>query len=1564
MCGGIYSNRLDFIKIIMNKFISIVLIGLAALGASSELFAQSSGDYPDLYLKGGLNGWSTQDNHKFLREANHYSITLPELDGEFKISDANWQVEFGVRDGGVYTITSSCAVEARKGGPNFRMENKKNVTISFDLNPDNKEYTTINFKLGGQDIPDPVDPDDPSVEYLSGTLPVLYINVYDEGGNLNNEVISKDLSHKNYFKGEYWLDLNGCDWIAEGAKSIGSKESPLPLEMKARGNWTRRGFSKKPFKLKLGAKQSMLGMTKSKHYAILAHADDNFGYMRNFTGFNLGKRIGLPWTPSQQPVEVVINGNYRGLYFLTESIRVGDDRVMIEELDDNETDPVLASGGYLVELDNYDEPYENQITMEEKGQAHVTYRDKLRVTFDTPELYSDLQRRFIWDQFSAINDAIGENSDRMWEYLDLDDAARYYIVEEIISHTEAYHGSTYLFRDRGEGKKWHFSPLWDCGHAFDGPSNNFFTEGETYGNTWIASLRLNDKFLNKVKETWRWFMANQYNGIEEDLNNYANSLRAAAESDYKRWNGQPRPNESGSQDVVDNRDIEGRLNDVKTKLRDKITWLRNTWGDYNGDFPEPAKDDTQAAALPDYIEVAPPVEDPIEEDPILKAISGTLPVLYINVYGEDGELNDEINSKDLDHKNYFKGHYWLDLNGCEWLAAEGAESIGSKEEPLPLEVKARGNWTRKGFAKKPFKLKLGAKQSMLGMTKSKHYAILAHADDNYGYMRNFTGFNLGKRIGLPWTPSQQPVEVVINGDYRGLYFLTESIRVGDNRVMIEELGDDVSDPLLASGGYLVELDNYDEPDESQIRMEEKGQANSPRRDVLRITFNTPEIYSELQRRFVKDQFTAINDAIGDNSDRIWEYLDLDDAARYYIVEEIISHSEAYHGSTYLFRDRGDSQKWHFSPLWDCGNAFNGPTDRYFTDCDNWGNTWIASLRLNNKFMDKVRETWKWFMSSNYAGIDDDLKKYAESLKAAADADYKRWSGQPRPDYDGSQEVVDNRNMDGRLNEVQWRLNAKIDWLRGEWGDYNGYFNEPVKDDTKAAPLPDYLESNEPVDPVDPPVEEDPVVKMLSGTLPVLYINVYGEDGQLDDEINSKDLDHKNYFKGDYWLDLNGCEWMEAEGAESIGSKENPLPLEIKARGNWTRIGFAKKPFKLKLGKKQKMLGLSNSKHFAILAHADDNFGYMRNFTGFNLGQRIGLPWTPSQQPVEVVINGDYRGLYFLTESIRVEDGRIEIQELDDNCSDPELASGGYLVELDNYDEENQIRMEEKGQGYMPRRDMLRITFDTPEVYSDLQRRFVEDQFTAINDAIGDNSDRMWSYLDLDDAARYYIVEEILSHTESYHGSTYLFRDRGEGKKWHFSPLWDCGNAFNGPESGYFTDWSPFGNTWIASLRLNGMFMDKVRETWKWFMSNKYEGIEADLDTYANSLKAAAEADFNRWNGQPRPEMPESRDVVDNRNMEGRLNEVKWKLRNKVNWLRGVWGDHTLDIFAEPEKDSTEAAPLPEYMVSLPSEVTEIMIENDGSEFYNLQGMKVEHPVAGEIYIVVTKEGKGKKVLIK
>ncbi|MCM1291495.1 MAG: CotH kinase family protein [Prevotella sp.] len=574
-----------FYSILLLVFTHVITLGADTLDADG---------YPLMYIRGTQTSWAANDSYRFNRTDNKYTITLPNLNGEFKIGGDDWEYDYGGFAKGVkplMQISTSSIVNAKKAGDNIVASGLSDVTISFTLDINDLEKDiTVKFDISDSNLQ----------QNISGTLPVLYINVKNDDGTLNNEIIDINLSHKNYMSGEYWLDLNGCKWLENmGATQIGSSEEPLPLEIKARGNFTRTGFAKKPFKLKLKSKKSLLGMSTSKHYAILAHADDGYGYMRNFTGFNLGKRIGLPWTPSQQPVEVVINGNYRGLYFLTESIRIESDRIDIEELEDNTTDPNLVSGGYLVELDNYDE--DNQIIMKEESFVSGHILDRLRITWDTPEEYSDIMKKFITDQFSMINKAIGENNDDVWRYLDLDDAARYYIIEEIVSHTESYHGSTYLFRDRGEGQKWHFSPLWDFGNAFSGPTDGFFYNNDPYGNTWIPSMRENNTFNKKVEETWLWFMYNNFNGIYEDLEEYVSHIAQAAKYDRMRWKDAPTPN--GGMPIYDNSDIESKLQKVKEKLNKKVEWLKGKFGDFESAAvtTEPSRDTTEAAPLPDYL---------------------------------------------------------------------------------------------------------------------------------------------------------------------------------------------------------------------------------------------------------------------------------------------------------------------------------------------------------------------------------------------------------------------------------------------------------------------------------------------------------------------------------------------------------------------------------------------------------------------------------------------------------------------------------------------------------------------------------------------------------------------------------------------------------------------------------------------------------------------------------------------------------------------------------------------------------------------------------------------------
>lgn len=73
------------------------------------------------------------------------------------------------------------------------------------------------------------------------------------------------------------------------------------------------------------------------------------------------------------------------------------------------------------------------------------------------------------------------------------------------------------------------------------------------------------------------------------------------------------------------------------------------------------------------------------------------------------------------------------------------------------------------------------------------------------------------------------------------------------------------------------------------------------------------------------------------------------------------------------------------------------------------------------------------------------------------SDRARWKDQPVPNYSDARAVADNTDMDGRLNAAISHLNAKVEWLKGHFGDFTQTPNatEPERDTTPAAPLPSY-----------------------------------------------------------------------------------------------------------------------------------------------------------------------------------------------------------------------------------------------------------------------------------------------------------------------------------------------------------------------------------------------------------------------------------------------------------------------------------------------------------------------------
>lgn len=405
--------------------------------------------------------------------------------------------------------------------------------------------------------------------------------------------------------------------------------------------------------------------------------------------------------------------------------------------------------------------------------------------------------------------------------------------------------------------------------------------------------------------------------------------------------------------------------------------------------------------------------------------SGTLPVLYIQT-----ENNAPITSKD----DYLNATYYLDA-----MDLAGYQSIGSASQPLVMEIKGRGNYTWRDFNKKPYRIKLADKQPLMGLTKSKHFALMAHADDaqsKKGFMRNQVGFELSRMIGMDWTPATAPVEVVLNGDYIGLYFLTETIRVDKDRVNIVEQEDEETDLAAITGGWLVEIDNYNE--DPHITITEGG------RHTMWFTYKTPEVLSNAQKNFLTQEMERIDRLVyGDkNAAELWQYLDMDALAKFYIVQEIMDNYESFHGSCYLYREKGDGEKWKFGPVWDFGSSFNRNKDRYLFEGDVWHNHWIPQICQFPAFMKRVKEIWKEF----YPQINNVYTFTAEQLtllKSAAVADANRWA-----EYSG------NKDLQKRINNVNTWLQSTVAWLNEQWQTGSG--NNNNEPDTVISSMVDYM----------------------------------------------------------------------------------------------------------------------------------------------------------------------------------------------------------------------------------------------------------------------------------------------------------------------------------------------------------------------------------------------------------------------------------------------------------------------------------------------------------------------------
>ena len=308
-------------------------------------------------------------------------------------------------------------------------------------------------------------------------------------------------------------------------------------------------------------------------------------------------------------------------------------------------------------------------------------------------------------------------------------------------------------------------------------------------------------------------------------------------------------------------------------------------------------------------------------------------------------------------------------------------------------------------------------------------------------------------------------------------------------------------------------------------------------------------------------------------------------------------------------------------------------------------------------------------------------------------------------------------------------------------------------------------------------------------LPVISIDTGGQ------EIPGGPIYDEN---GDYLADENDVLIPQpaADGSDSIAASvkvfdsageanrlSNRADLEsdcrIRIRGNSSRR-YDKKNYQLTLVKKngtdndQELLGMDASETWVLHGPGLDKT-LLRNYLSYNIAGQYMSGFVPDVRFLELFIDGEYRGVYVATESIKMEDGRVRLNPTDENT-----IATSYIVAID-----------EKNEGATTLSTFLNYTlrvgiyydvvYPTESLLTEERREWIEQDVSSWEKALFsydyDTADYgYWSTLDVASFVDMYILNEFVINDDFGAYSTYFYKDlRG---KVTMGPPWDYDNAFD------------------------------------------------------------------------------------------------------------------------------------------------------------------------------------------
>lgn len=409
----------------------------------------------------------------------------------------------------------------------------------------------------------------PFVLYIMQSKNVSTIFVETDSGDIT-EILS-DKEHKE----------NGkiCVFTEEGTKDYSGGLDYI----KGRGNYSFNSYEKKPFTLSLKNAASLLKLPAGENYVLVSNASDPT-LIRNQIVREMETRLDMLYTETGKFVDLYINGEYLGNYYLCDKVEIGTERVNITNLEEQmdyiydkcdyecfdeyitdskkgwylDTLPNDITGGYLVERefeDRYKTEYaDNPSSFITSGQEHFIVK--------SPAYCSKEQIDYIYDCFNDAETAIlsengyhNESNKKYTEYIDLDSFVKKYLVEEVSKNYDAGVSSSFFYKDSDTvNEKIYAGPGWDYDMTFGNYLDwmEYFSENpegisrlsiHDFSTSWFDTLYDKEEFNVLLKDYYIKKVSPYLdNLLEEGLLKYQNELQDSAAMDYARWQQQYQDN--------------------------------------------------------------------------------------------------------------------------------------------------------------------------------------------------------------------------------------------------------------------------------------------------------------------------------------------------------------------------------------------------------------------------------------------------------------------------------------------------------------------------------------------------------------------------------------------------------------------------------------------------------------------------------------------------------------------------------------------------------------------------------------------------------------------------------------------------------------------------------------------------------------------------------------------------------------------------------------------------------------------------------------------------------------